>query len=203
MPEAGSSPVKWGYPAKVDTYATLLAVIFSAFCKLRKSLNFKIVTIHCRLLPKGKVMRQILITAVAAICLILSCTHEKKTVASKKTVANPTELNGTWELNYISGSNTSFGGLYPGKKPQIVFDVSFSRVSGNTGCNSFSGPVSIDGSKISFNQPLAITKMLCPGEGEALFLEALKKINLWAVTDASTLNLIMGDIALMRFTRVR
>ena len=150
-------------------------------------------------------MKQILLAAIAVICFSTGCNNGKQVqvVTSKKAVANPSELGGAWQLDYIGGPATAFDSLYPNKKPQIVFDIPGSRTSGNTGCNSFSGTVSIEGSKISFNQPLTLTKMFCPGGGESAFLEALKKITSWAVTDASTLNLIAGDIAMMRFTRIK
>ncbi len=149
-------------------------------------------------------MKQVLLIVMTIISFLPACKNPKQTTAiSKKVAANPSELNGTWQLDYISGPRIAFEGLYPGKKPQINFDVANSRISGNTGCNNFSGPVRIDGSKISFNELLALTKMFCPGEGETVFLETLKKINLWAVTDTSTLNLIMGDIAMMRFRKLK
>jgi len=110
------------------------------------------------------------------------------------------KLNGTWVLNYISGPRIAFDGLYPNKKPEITFSVADSRVSGNTSCNSFSGPLSVDGNKIDFNQPMALTKMMCPGSGESVFLETIKKINTYSVND-STLTMIMGDIAMMRFSK--
>lgn len=122
--------------------------------------------------------------------------------SSKKAAGNdPASLDGTWTLNYISGPRIAFEGLYPNKKPQIVFNSQDKRVSGNTGCNSFSGPLVVDGNKINFDQPMALTKMACPGEGEMVFLETLKKVNTWSVSDGNTLNLIMGDVAVMRFSR--
>jgi heat shock protein HslJ len=148
-------------------------------------------------------MKQILLAAIAVICFLAGCNNSKQVVTSKKAVVDPSELNGAWQLDYISGSATAFDALYPDKKPQLIFDIAASRISGNTGCNSFSGPVSVEGSKINFNQPLALTKMFCPGGGETAFLEALKKITSWAVTDASTLNLIAGDVAALRFTKVK
>jgi heat shock protein HslJ len=45
-----------------------------------------------------------------------------------------------------------------------------------------------------------MTKMACPGEGEATFLEMLKKASTYSVSD-STLNFMMGDIAIMRFSK--
>src|SRR5690606_25014597 len=107
----------------------------------------------------------------------------------------------TWVLNYISGPRIAFEGLYPDKKPQLVFTVADKRVSGNTGCNSFSGPLVVDGNKIDFNQPMALTKMACRGEGETVFLETLKKVNTYSVSDGNTLTFIMGDIAMMRFSK--
>jgi len=116
-------------------------------------------------------------------------------------MTNNEALNGTWELNYITGPRIAFDGLYPEKKPTITFDVANNKISGNTGCNNFNGKLNMDGNKINFNDPMAMTRMMCQGQGETTFLETLKKINTWSVSDGNTLNLIMGDIAMMRFTK--
>jgi heat shock protein HslJ len=91
--------------------------------------------------------------------------------------------------------------LYPNKKPAITINVATNTVSGNTGCNSFNGPLKVDGKKIDFNTPMAMTKMMCQGDGETVFIQTLQKINTWSVSDGNTLNLITGDIAMMRFTK--
>ena len=130
------------------------------------------------------------------ILSFVACNNSKKAAKDP----DPSQLDGTWVLNYISGPRIAFEGLYPNKKPQLVFTSADKRLSGNTGCNSFSGPLVVDGYKISFDQPLALTKMFCPGEGETVFLETLKKINTYSVS-GNTLNLIMGDIAMMRFSK--
>lgn len=114
--------------------------------------------------------------------------------------AQATALGGTWELDYISGSRIAFGGLYPDRKPVVTFDVENSRISGNTSCNAFNGKLVADGNKISFANPLATTRMMCPGEGERAFLDTLKKVNAYAI-NGNTLTFIMGDTALMRFVR--
>ena len=111
------------------------------------------------------------------------------------------KLNGTWELNYITGSSIAFDGLYPNKKPTITFDAAKNTLSGNTGCNSFNGPLKVDGNKISFTDPMAMTKMMCSGDGETVFLQTLQKVNSWTVSDGNTLNFIMVDIATMRFSK--
>jgi heat shock protein HslJ len=133
-----------------------------------------------------------------ASCLLIACNSTKK---STPAMSNAAALAGTWELNYISGPRIAFDGLYSNKKPAITFDVVNKSVSGNTSCNNFNGPLKVEGNKISFTDPMAMTRMMCEGEGETVFLAALKKIDAWSITDGSTLNLIMGDIATMRFTK--
>ncbi len=110
-------------------------------------------------------------------------------------------LKGTWELNYISGRRIAFEGLYPGKKPFIRFESILSAVTGNTSCNSFTGTAAVDGNTIRFADDMIMTRMACPGEGEAAFLEMIKKVNKYSVTAGSTLTLLMDDVAVMRFTK--
>ncbi|MGE6356159.1 META domain-containing protein [Flavobacterium sp. NPDC079362] len=114
------------------------------------------------------------------------------------------KLDGTWELNYISGPRIAFDGLYPNKKPTINFNVKENQVSGNSSCNSFTGKLVVTGNKIDFTQPMAMTKMMCMDaqQGEQVFMSTLQKITSYDVTDdGKTLNFISGDIAMMRFTK--
>jgi len=85
----------------------------------------------------------------------------------------------------------------------MVFNISEKRVNGNSSCNSFSGKLNADDTSINFNDPMAVTKMACPGEGETIFFETLKKVNKYAVNSDTTLNFMMGDIAIMRFKKVK
>ncbi|WP_264538453.1 META domain-containing protein [Flavobacterium sp. N1736] len=127
--------------------------------------------------------------------VLLSCKCKKTDTVSK--------LDGTWELNYISGPRIAFDGLYPNKKPTIVFDSKENRVSGNSSCNSYTGKLSVDGNKIDFTQPMVMTKMMCmDGQGEQTYMSILQKITSYDITDdGKTLNLISGDVAMMRFTK--
>ena len=120
-----------------------------------------------------------------------------------KKVDSVSNLEGNWELNYISGPRIAFDGLYPTKKPTINFDLKENHISGNSSCNSFNGKLVLDGNKIDFTQPMAMTKMMCQdGQGEQVFMSTLQKITSYDVTDdGKTLNLISGDIAMMRFTK--
>ena len=139
-------------------------------------------------------MKNIFILVFCSAALI-SCKCKKTDSVSK--------LEGNWELNYISGPRIAFDGLYPNKKPTLNFDLKENHISGNSSCNSFNGKLILDGNKIDFTQPMAMTKMMCQdGQGEQVFMSTLGKITSYDVTDdGKTLNLISGDIAMMRFTK--
>ena len=140
--------------------------------------------------------RLMLFTVIVGV--LTSCTTLKP-----GSIANGglSQLGGTWQLEYISGPRIAFNGLYPGKKPFIKFDIAEKRFSGNTSCNSFSGQLIADDTTINFTKPFMMTKMACPGEGEAIFLEMLKKASTYSITSDTTLNFMMGDIAIMRFSK--
>lgn len=142
-------------------------------------------------------MKRLMLLVIVITGSLAACTTMKP-----GTIGNGglSQLSGTWELNYISGPRIAFNGLYPAAKPTITFDVTERKISGNTSCNSFHGQLVADDTTINFMNPLAMTKMACPGEGEATFLEMLKKVSNYAVSD-STLNFMMGDIAIMRFKK--
>jgi|UniRef100_F4CEB0 heat shock protein HslJ len=142
-------------------------------------------------------MRKVFILITMLTIVVAACTA-KKGMTSKKDA-----LNGTWELDYISGPRIAFEGLYPNKKPFIKIEVDSNRVSGNTSCNNFFGKLNRDGHNISFKEGLGMTKMFCEGQGEPTFISTLEKVNRYDITDeGKTLHFIMGDIAMMRFRRI-
>lgn len=141
--------------------------------------------------------KNIFILFVVAV-FVTSCN-----VAKSQKEADASQLQGSWELNYISGPRIAFDGLYPDRKPVINFDVAENKVSGNNSCNSFSGKLVVEANKIDFTQPMMMTKMMCgDGQGEQVFMNTLEKINTFSISeDGKTLNFISGDIATMRFTK--
>lgn len=144
-------------------------------------------------------MRYTFLLLAGMVTMTLACNNPKKSSSAN---GNDLEkLNGSWVLNYITGPRIAFEGLYPDRKPEINFSTADMHVSGNTGCNSFSGQFKVDGNKLSFNEAMAMTKMFCPGTGETVFTETLRKINAYAISGDTTLNLLMGDIGMMRFSR--
>jgi heat shock protein HslJ len=135
----------------------------------------------------------------ALFCLtIVSCNSNKSALKANA------GLEGTWQLNYITGPRIAFEGLYPDKKPTITFDLKQNRVSGNNSCNQYFGVLIVDGNKINFKDAkMGMTMMACPGEGENVYMKTLEKIDSYSISeDGKTLNFIMGDIAMMRFEKV-
>lgn len=135
------------------------------------------------------------------ICLLLfACTDIKKTTTNQQRIEI---LGGNWLLTYITGPRIAFDGLYPDKKPTMTIDVVNRLVSGNTGCNNFTGSFYLNGHKIGFlNSPLAMTQMMCINTiGEVTFIETLKKVTSWSLGSDSTLRFFFDDVAIMSFAR--
>lgn len=122
---------------------------------------------------------------------------EKKNVV--QAAATPS-LNGLWELTDIAGIKTGLANLYPRQKPNLNFDLQSGAVRGSTACNRFLCQVKIEGEKMNFGDP-AMTKVACPGDGEKVFLEALKKINSFSIIDSNFLQLRADSLEMMRFSR--
>lgn len=130
------------------------------------------------------------------ICLILvSCGPSKK-------ATNEVSIEGTWELNYITGPKIAFDGLFPEKKPTIAFNLTEKKITGHNSCNKYFGPLIIDGNKINFKDAkIGMTMMSCNGNGDSVYMEALNKIESYTITDnGNTLNLLLGNVVMMRFT---
>lgn len=70
-------------------------------------------------------------------------------------------LNGEWMLEKINNVTLKASSFAKGL-PLINIALASNRVSGNDGCNSFSGAMEVQGSKIKFG-PIISTKMACPG----------------------------------------
>ncbi len=136
------------------------------------------------------------------LCVVLaSCTSTKSTSSDAKPV---TQLDGTWELNYITGPRIAFQGLYPEQKPEVFFDTKQNLVSGNDSCNLFSSELKLKASAIDFTGPMAMTKKMCMEgqEGQQLFMSTINKIDHYEVSaDGKTLTFKTGDMAMMRFTK--
>lgn len=138
------------------------------------------------------------IFAIALLCLIFAACN-----STKSALNTTTSLEGTWELNYITGPRIAFDGLYPNKKPTISFNLKENKISGNNSCNQYFGTLQTQGNTITFKDAkIGMTMMACEGQGDQVFMSTLEKINTYSISeDGKTLNFIMGDIAMMRFEK--
>lgn len=109
-------------------------------------------------------------------------------------------LHGSWELTHIGDKEAT--ALYPEKRPLLRFEGTSGKMSGTTGCNNFQGQADIIGSKIHFPESMAMTKMMCSGNGEQVFLEALKKCNSYRV-EGNELKLLDNETVVMEFVKSR
>lgn len=147
-------------------------------------------------------MKNIALLIVFATLAVTGCATNKKSKPKfGKVQSDVAALDGTWELNYISGPRIAFEGLYPRKRPTLIVDTAQSGVSGNGSCNSYRGPVEIEGNKIRFDK-IAATLMACEGNGESVYFKTLETVTAYSISnDQKELTLLMEDIPVMRFER--
>lgn len=84
--------------------------------------------------------------------------------------------------------------MFSGGLPSLGF-TDDGKLTGSTGCNSFSGGYELNGTNINLN-PGAMTKKACPGNGENQFLDALKNVSNFKV-GKDKLTLLDGASELM------
>lgn len=133
-------------------------------------------------------MKNVFFTSCFASLIICSCVTNgnTNTAADSNTVKQDTgmavmpsqaagnTIAGRWNLIPAMASDTTTGRL-----PYLVFDTSL--VSGNTGCNNFSGGYKQTGSSLNFDANMVSTKMACVGYDEAAFVKNLLRITSYEV----------------------
>lgn len=109
--------------------------------------------------------------------LITSCKEKKDEPVKPALGEDELEmLNGYWELVKVEDTTFSINNVYSedyGGTPTIVIDVSRGKISGFTGCNSWSTTFSLEGNSLKLNDPLEITQQECPGRWEEQFLQEI------------------------------
>lgn len=121
---------------------------------------------------------------------------EPKVMESKSSA-----LNGRWELRSLTGTKLTFEALYPGQKPSLAFNLPVMEVMGSTGCNTYTGAITMDSNHIEFIN-LVATEKACNGIGEPTFINAMKTVSTFSLVDSNTLALMKADTALLRFVRI-
>jgi len=120
-----------------------------------------------------------------------------ETFESSQTAGFP-GLPGNWELVSCAGARLPLSELYANRVPTLRISQGEERISGSTGCNAFTGTARWNRSDFTMHEPLAITKRFCPGEGENVFLEALRSVDGWRLDD-EFLVLHSSGLEVMRF----
>ncbi|WP_018344365.1 META domain-containing protein [Cytophaga aurantiaca] len=160
-------------------------------------------------------MKKLIVFSTALALIFASCNTSKSPSTStaknvdqasvpvtSNTSAEESDLGGTWELVSTISEPTPFKDLYPSVKPTIAFDARPKQVSGTTSCNTYTGSYSLDGKTISFGNGFALTKMACPGNGESVFIDRIRKVNKFFIKDQTTLMLLQDDVALLEFKKI-
>lgn len=140
--------------------------------------------------------KQTLSLLLFAVILLSGC------CATKTGTAEPSLYANAWELEYLSGTKIAFDGLYPEKKPFIIFDEQQRQFSGNTSCNGYSGTFTKKENSIRFGDALK-TMIFCEGGGEEAYLNMLGKVNKLAFDSEGKLLLLTDDIPMMRFKKIK
>jgi heat shock protein HslJ len=117
---------------------------------------------------------------------------------SPERVPEPAELVGAWLLEDLGGR-----GVMDMVQTTIVFDDE-GRVSGNGGCNRYTGSYTFEDGDLGFG-PLAATKRMCPEavmNQETGFFVALDEVERVAVDGPFLLISFAGSEMPLRFTRM-
>lgn len=139
--------------------------------------------------------------AAIAVCLLFSCAAGKQhPAADKMTAGKAATLEGTWELAYIL-STTDMAQLFPDRKPELIIPgARGGTLQGNSGCNRMTVTLKAGEHKMTFTDPVALTRMACPGE--PVFFTALQRVNGYGLSPAGDeLTCIQGDIIVLRFLK--
>lgn len=142
--------------------------------------------------------------------IFISCKMTKVTAHSTETESQSEvqkfdeRLLGKWTLDYIMPKDgKDLKQLYKIQKPYLNF-VDETKVAGNNGCNNVSGGFSFgEGNFIQFHtEKFGSTRMFCEGVDEKVFLDGLKAVNKFDITDeGKKLVFITGDIVTMSFLK--
>jgi len=106
-------------------------------------------------------------------------------------LTNPDLVGTEWILGDLPGQ------VLADVRPTVSFSGD-GTVSGNAGCNTFSGTYTVDGSNLTFG-PLATTRMACEGAKgtiETAYVTALQATTAYEITDAGELKLTSGATTL-------
>jgi len=135
--------------------------------------------------------------ALAGALLLGGCAHQSASV-SGGSMPSATLAHTVWYVEEIAGQP-----VLDKAKTELRFESS-GRVSGSTGCNTFTGSATVDTPRLTMS-PLATTRRACEPElmaQEQSFLNAIGAVRNFSIDGAGLLHLIGSDgKPLMRLSR--
>jgi heat shock protein HslJ len=133
--------------------------------------------------------KQLFNLALTGIMLLIinACGTTSKLSAKKVLSSHP------WEISTLNGTAPDLNEFRTGL-PFLLFG-SKGQLTGSTGCNNMSGNYKLKKDILQL-EPGAITRMACQGNGEALFLDAIRKVKNFKI-DGDKLTLLDGTKEIM------
>jgi heat shock protein HslJ len=113
------------------------------------------------------------VTAALLLLLTAACARPPRDAASAADFRR-TVSGADWEVTELAGQPAPEGA--GGRPATLVFDADSARAGGFSGCNSYGGAYTVNGSELRFGQ-LVMTKMACERgmELESGFMGALER----------------------------
>jgi len=118
--------------------------------------------------------------------------------SSSETTINPI-INDIWALEFIKGVDYQPDSSSK-ERPIIEIDLKEKKVTGNTGCNSMNGTVTVEEDQIEFSD-IITTEKFCSNSIEQEFLIALGMVNNYKV-EKLKLYLYEDDQEIMIFQKI-
>jgi heat shock protein HslJ len=119
-------------------------------------------------------LKSFILTALlfALVSVVNAQVQPDSSVAIHKKPQGVNALKGKWYLQPVLASDTATGHI-----PEIQFDISQSRFTGNTGCNRMSGSFVATDTSLQFSNKMITTRMACTGYNESAFLQNLLRVD--------------------------
>ncbi len=146
-------------------------------------------------------MKKIFLSLFAAtLFFMLNSCHSSKPISSGTPGGSEMLYQYKWYLNELQGEPFTFIGN--DNYAHLLFSTGQpNKVSGSTGCNRLNGSFELTGVNFIKFSPLATTRMACPGNTEAKFIEALGQVNNWSISNEQLL-LSNGKIVVAKLNAV-
>lgn len=129
-----------------------------------------------------------LVALLLLVIFVLSCNTPSSTSGEKLSKSLTALSQSNWRLFSLNGQKVN---VTDGTSiPTLAFDPQNMQVSGNSGCNSFTGGFTTDKETITLSN-LASTRMMCPDmKMETAFLSTIANVNNYSIYEG---RLVLND----------